>query len=368
MRRVERAVALLDKETRDWLLRNVKLRETSDPMTGVTLTDDGYVIFLGSELDEWTDPQVRIVLLHEIAHILRGDCLSLKENVDHHLSNIAQDSVINVGFPEFKAQFPDGRPYYWDFAAQYDELPSTYIPGWKVIYEVLKKHSPPTNPFDKSPGNSAKDREKAEQAHAKAVLEAREIPSLRNLSASSLVPTCSRGKVAIQPLPAWSRLVEKVARKVKRNGFGSLVHVRTWNRPGRAKGLRGAARQPRLTIFLVLDVSGSCASLEPVFRGLATTLKRAYNVRLGVFANSFATISRPDEVPPVGGGTEIRPVMAALDHLKPDLAIILTDGDFFDELTLPRCPVWFVLYGDDPPWKGKLRPKDKIINGEEVRR
>jgi len=56
MRRVERAVGLLDKETRDWLLRNVKLRETSDPMTGVTLTDDGYVIFLGSELDEWTDP------------------------------------------------------------------------------------------------------------------------------------------------------------------------------------------------------------------------------------------------------------------------------------------------------------------------
>ena len=368
MTRIERAVSLLDRETRDWFLRNLTPVENDSPLTGVSLGDNGYTIFLGSDLDQYDDAQTRIVMLHEIAHVLRGDCLTHGQGRDHELINVAHDSIINAGFPGFKTLFPSGPPYYWDFAAMYDELPSTYIPGWKIIYEVLKKHSPPVEPFDMAPQNNAKDREKAEQAHAKVVLEAREIPSLKDLGASSLVRTCAKGKVAVQPIPAWARLMERIARKVKRNGFGSLVHVRTWNRPGRVKGLRGAARQPRLTIFLVLDVSGSCQALEPVFRGLAATLKRSYNVQLGVFANSFATISHPDEVPSVGGGTEIRPVMAALDRLKPDLAIILTDGDFFDELTLPSCPVWFVLYGNDPTWKGKLRSKDKIIDGKEVKR
>lgn len=366
MTRTERAVSILDRETRDWVLRNFRIVEEDTFTSWVALTDDGYTVHLGTHMDDYNDRQVKIIMLHEIAHILRGDCLTRAPKEDKKICNIAHDCIINAGFPDFPEQFP-GRPYYWDFAAQYDELPSTHIPGWKIIYEVLKKHSPSVQPFDMGPQNEAKDRKKAEQAHAKAVLEAREISSLQELGAGSLVRTCSKGKVAVQPLPAWSRLIERIARKVKRNGFGSLVHVRTWNRPGRVKGLRGAARQPRLTIFLVLDVSGSCASLEPVFRGLATTLKRTYNVRLGVFANSFATISHPGEVPSVGGGTEIRPVMAALNRLRPDLAIILTDGEFFDELTLPSCPVWFVLYGNEPPWKGKLRSKDKIISGKEVK-
>jgi len=367
MNRAERAVSLLDRETRDWILRNISIVEENTFTSWVAITDSGYVMHLGTHMDNYSDRQVKIIMLHEIAHILRGDCLVRIPKEDKQICNTAHDCIINAGFPDFPEQFP-GRPYYWDYAAMYDELPSTHIPGWKVIYEVLKKHSPPMESFDGLPQNETKDREKAEQAHAKAVLEAREIPSLKDLGASSLVRTCAKGKVAVQPIPAWARLMERIARKVKRNGFGSLVHVRTWNRPGRVDGLRGVARQPRLTIFLVLDISGSCQALEPVFRGLAATLKRSYNVRLGVFANSFATISHPGEVPSVGGGTEIRPVMAALNRLKPDLAIILTDGEFFDELTLPTCPVWFVLYGNEPPWKRKLRSKDKIIDGKEVKR
>jgi len=367
MTRVERVAGLLDKETRNWLLRNLKVIETTDDLVGVALTDRGYILALGSQIDSYNDEQAKIVLLHEIAHVLRGDCLG-DGDVDPGLANIAKDSIINCGFPDFKSHFPSGPPYYWDLAKEYDELPSDMIPGWKLIYDVLKKNSPPMMvSFDAAPQNKTSSRKKAEQIHAKVVLEARKVEALKKLGAGPLVKGAYQGRVKGQPLPPWARLLNKITRKVRKNGFGSLVHVRTYNRPGRVEGLRGVARQPRLTIEVILDVSGSCSALEPVFRGLAQTLKRHYNVRLGVFANQFAEIKRAGEVPEVGGGTEIRPVMEALDKIRPDLAIILTDGDFFDALELPTCPVWFVIYGDEPKWATSLRPKDKIIMGEEVR-
>jgi len=363
MTRKSRTLKLLDKEVRNWLLRNVKLGEEGE-LSYAVLKDDGYTINLGSHIDDLTDEQARTIVFHEIAHILRGDCLVKDKTLDHYLMNVAMDSIINSGFPNFREMFAD-PPWYPDLAEQFEELPKDWVPGWKVIYDVLAKNGVQMVAIDGAPKNETTDKEKAERAHAKVILEARKVKELTELGAGAgIVDGSRRAVVQPQPLPKWARLLAKVNRKVRRNGFGSLVRVRTYNRPGRVEGLRGIARQPRLTIMVILDVSGSCANLEPVFRGLAATLKRHYNVRLGIFANEFAEVKHPAAEVDVGGGTVWKPVKEGIDKAGPSLAIVLTDGEFFDDLVLPKCPVWFVVYGSEPHWTNRLRPKDKVIMDE----
>ena len=447
------ALSLLPDSIRSWALENIHFT-TESGETYVELMDYGYRINLGDNFDVFSPGQKKIALLHELAHVLRGDCLLQADDSD--LLNISADATINGTMPELDKHFPikvNSRgnyyrevAYYWDYAQYLPQVPDNRIVSTMELYYLLQMESSQnknknegpafelimsskpgggssgdkksnqqqdqvgngkdeendnvdkgdggsgnnsqddetktrqnqnnskgsqnqTNDecqregLDAPPRNSASSYEKAEEVHARTILSARKIDELNKMAGLDIIISRRRVFVKPQPLPAWARLLGKIRSRIRRNGYGTLVDVRTYNRPGRAEGLRGIGRYPRLTVLVVLDVSGSCMHLEPLFRGLAQVLKRNYDVRLALFADRFSEIKTPTSIADVGGGTQIRPVLEGIKKINPSLAIVITDGYFFDEPSdLPNCPIWFVLKGmSSDRWRNKLRKKDKIF-------
>lgn len=368
--------SLLPIEMRKWALKHLRVEKVGNGIF-VRLTPNGYVLNLGRDFyDLYSEGQKKVILLHEISHVLRGDCLArYTEEIDRSFMNEILNLIVNQGLEsEFEKNFPRcpvvGRPpIYKDVKAEMENLPE-YVPDKITLYNLLKNNryrlvmgldAPP-----ELDAENEEEKERAKIAHIKAFMDAREVEdqTMKALAGKDLSIGMAPVSVQMQPLPIWAKAIENVQSKM-RSCKSSLSRVRTYNRPGRVEGLRGISRQPKLSVFVILDVSGSCEHLKPTFLGIAATLKRRFDVRLGIFADRFAELQSAYKLKDVGGGTQISPVISAIEKAKPDLAIIITDGHFFDNLNIRKVTprLWFVIFGEKPGWADLLRKGDRLIVG-----
>ncbi|MGQ4272227.1 vWA domain-containing protein [Nocardiopsis changdeensis] len=174
----------------------------------------------------------------------------------------------------------------------------------------------------------------------------------------------------MRPAVDWRARLGAVLRRGVYHGVGRVDF--TYRRPARRQGPPGphgrvllpATAAPAPDVAVVVDTSGSVgdAVLRLLVSEVAGVLERACGRRrLRVIccdrhAHPVQTVRRVEEVRLVGGGgTDLREGIAAAAGLRPDLVLVLTDGDTPWPDAPPRMPVVVGLVGGDaapepPAW------------------
>ncbi len=340
-----------------WARRNIRLEFSTNmtfPTATTRLTPTGYQIIIHPDFAIGGE-HTKLVLLHELSHIFRGDCVNKERMKDPLLYNYAEDAIINQHLPQGVVKEIDNLQYF--SLAEKIDLPTNYIVSTQVLYEKLKSLQKKGN--CSCGGHSTKgNTEKCEEAHARTILSARgevqrELEKETGASFSRFTHTAGNttsggAKVEIpEPLPV--ALPNQILRNLK-NFFGTRKRSRSWRRPGRVPLLRGSIFEPKYHLLVAIDVSGSCVSFWPQLGGAAAYLAKRHSVDISVFDTKAIKTKSLTNLPIFGGGTLIQPVFDLFRQGKYDALIVLTDGQLFDwpktETILNNPIVWIVIDGE----------------------
>lgn len=317
-----------------------------------------------------TEEEQVTLLLHEVSHILRGDCLrNFDKNTNHaQLWCMAADSLINENLNHTCVKGLNGILYHEHIRT--DKNIGKYMPAWlpttQFIFDKMLEHLPT---IELSCCGGAKpyegDRVEAEKIHIKTVLSIREsltsdegnllIKKLGfdlNINNGSLQSLVSGYKPAV-----WLHTL--LSHIQGRSFYGKLEYSRSYARQGRIEELKGNYRIPKKKIMIALDCSGSCSDFLQEFSELANWMKKKDSVQLAAFDVKAWKINTPKNLPNAGG-TSFQPVFKLASNLHADAVIMLTDGMATDVKPLPKMPViWCVTKNH---WKPEIRQQDFLMD------
>jgi hypothetical protein len=183
---------------------------------------------------------------------------------------------------------------------------------------------------------------------------------LRDVHAARQVPPPKRDPKVCQAL---AHLIPRLAARSLR---GSRVPDKTWRRPHRQDidYLPGRGRVPRARVIIAVDVSGSMAQWWDRILATAAALRRDYDIEVVAWADRAAFV-HGHQVPKVGYGTEMIPMLEMVIRERPDLLCVLSDMDIADHPTeRPDCRILWITTMHDPPAQLR-RPMDHMIRIEE---
>lgn len=332
------AVRRLSPALRAWIQRHVRLVHDAGmrEVAGVCLDDAGYKIVTGAKFSDKTAEQQTTVLLHEIAHALRGDCLPAHGGApitkkEHQRNNIAQDAIINSSLIQAHIEALGGVLYQRDFVARFPNagLLPEYLPPWRTLAALLERNGDGDEAgSDMCAGASytATDKAAAEAAHASAILDARGVVELKGLGRGVTLERRAAPitTVAWRPPSALDRALRAI-----RTAAGNAIskRIRSYARPGRVFGTKGISERARGRVLIALDVSGSCSSYAPQWFGAAQALRAHYDIEVVAFADAAAKVIRLATLPAVGSGTNFGPPFRYADEWRADVIVMLTDGE-----------------------------------------
>jgi hypothetical protein len=374
-------------------------------MIGVKLTDRGYKIAINAE--EWalTPPTLRrAALLHELAHVIRGDCLRTKADVatapEALLYNVAADAVINRTLPSLQsAPFGVVDPQRVAAAAglsadgmtanlAYSALKSKMTEVSEAsVQDLIQRVCFPADPaamsarqpqpaeslsdlfplpvhlrtwvaqrvewtasneslhrdvkgYEGEPGDAA-------VAHAKDTRELKEAAQKDNME-EALPKQPQRGGAGGGKGSTWTptqartvALCDKVREFVHTAGDAVRRRNRSYRRQGRWMLYPSRPYSLTHTFALYIDLSGSTLPHWEVFAGVARWAK-AEGARVFTFDDGVREW-HPGQKFTAGGGTSWRPIMESAKKEKLGAIVVVTDGDFFDRLEDPGIPVLWIL-------------------------
>jgi hypothetical protein len=362
-------------------LRRAGVRVIEDPSTptcSTQLTASGYVVRLGRLYSEADEEGRRVLVAHELGHIVRGDCLvdtaalarehGIAQQDAAKVANMAADSQINAGLPGEVVQRLGGVTYDV-LRSELTELPA-HLPGWRPVADALLRRAregcgcPGSGSCHEHGGmcrieHADPSDEAAQDAHASTILRIRTDEALAREAEriAGQMPGLPRAlpSYAPRPIPTIERVLRAVRLSVGRAGIRQ--HARTWARPGRVPLLRGSALLPRGRVCVAVDVSGSVQPVAGELLGQGSWLKRRYDVA----ACTFDVRVYPWKGTPTvtGGGTSFRPVYQWAERERADVLVMVTDGYADDIEPLPPMPVVWVLTPDGRA--PRLRAGDRLI-------
>lgn len=417
---------LFPVEINHWMKKYVNIRwDDSVPTAAVYLSDkDGYNILLNQQfMEKLSDAGKRMVILHEVSHIIRGDCLVMR-NVEHPGNwNVASDAHINrqIGNIEDLEQ-ESGMTFVQYERIKKENWPEN-IPATKTIYKLLsgegmdadsqnsqggnqegspeKKDGKENSRQNNSSGKEANsqnrgdsssssndqnskdagsggqnnkedyalssdvkgiegDYQACKEKHAETILTA---PKQFNAGANIKV---GKSQTVVQKCtdPYLILVLKNLLKNVVPRYGSTKVRTRTWARENRSSSyFRGHLRQRRIKVVVALDVSGSMGEYVPSILGIASELKDKLDVTLIVWADSAQIIKSVNNSWNVGGGTDVNPAIELIDKNMPDVSIVITDGHFNTGMKkLPKSPVIWALTGKYSTSDMIIsRNKDKIV-------
>lgn len=340
-------------------LLGITLREDQKqiPTACAVLTSHGYEI--------WTAPGYAIapVLWHEVSHVLRGDCITMKEvpPEERLIANVAMDSLINrhIDMAEIERTIPDSHGIKLEeLRQQYPEIP--LFPGdWEEVAEVLKKHAAQVQ---RATGDPRMDDdvtlEEAKKRQAIIIARAYQRGLLRM---SIPMPPLGEPHPTLRNI---NRIVRAVTMRHRAND-GLRQRVRSWTRPGRVRGLRGHATRRVRRVVILYDCSGSMTEWIPVLMGTQRALAKSHTLHTIVYDTRVCwqgTRVAPKDIP-CGGGTTVSPALAAAAAVEPDVVVAITDGEHEGSPTIPADlrPIIWCIVPHGTKQNLALRPQDRVL-------
>jgi hypothetical protein len=373
-------------------------------MIGVKLTDKGYKVVIN--VQEWalTPRELRrAALLHELAHVVRGDCLRVKveeaTGPEAMLYNIAADAVINRTLPSLcKAPFgvvdpqrvaaaaglsADGMTANLAYAALKNRIGEVSEPN---VQDLIQRVCFPADPaamaarqphpvdalsdlfplpvhlrtwvaqrvewtasneslhrdvkgYEGEPGDAA-------VAHAKETRELKDAAKKDN--AEDALPQAPRRGAGKGAGSAWTptqartvALCDKVREFVHTAGDAVRRRNRSYRRQGRWMLYPSRPYSLAHTFALYLDLSGSMYQHWEVLAGVARWAKSEGGK---VFTFDTEVVEWQEGKPfQAGGGTLWQPIVESAKREGLGAIIVVTDGEFFDRVEDPGIPVLWLL-------------------------
>lgn len=343
---------MLPNSVAQWALRNIQIEWTTDmPTAAAGLTRSGYKVFINPEY--WDklpfDEDRRCLLIHEISHILRGDCLvglNEKDSDEKHnpmVANLAMDAIINQNQVMHRSSDENGWLRLGNSKDRlgFDLTMETF--SWQFTYnEIMKKATENggggggQGQTDDAPfAEDGLSKGDAQKEHAKTVLDARDAVKGTELEGAVRGHFCynagnnagGRQKIDLPPALGVS-IPDLIANKVR--SIGQKVKVRSFRREGVVSGLKGVSRQPKAKVLVALDVSGSCTGYWPLVGGAAARMRKMFDVELCTFSDHCAKFVPGMEIDNWNGGTLFQPVLEYAERVKADILVVVTDGELYD--------------------------------------
>ena len=375
-------------------------------MIGVKLTDKGYRVVINAQ--EWalTPPELRrAALLHELAHVVRGDCLRTKADVasapEALLYNVAADAVINRALPSLcNAPFgvvdpqrvateanlsADGMTASLAYSAiksKMAELNEASVQDLiqRVCFppdsDAMAARQPhPTDTLsdlfplpvhlrtwvaqrvewtvEVARGGMSRDVRgyegkpgDAAVAHAKETRELKDAAKKDNVEdALPRQPRRSAGNVKGSTwTPTQARTValcDRVRQFVLTAGEAVRRRSRSYRRQGRWMLYPSRPYSLAHTFAIFIDLSGSMFQHWEVLAGVARWAK-AEGGRVFTFDTEVVEWQEGQRFH-AGGGTLWRPVIESAKKEQLGAIVVVTDGEFFDKLEDPGIPVLWIL-------------------------
>lgn len=323
------------------------------------------ILYMNPEFLNGDEEIRKIVLMHELMHVMRRDIAIMKNAKSKKEStayNIAMDLVINWTIDRDDKIEELGGLTYRNVLKKIPGIPHPTL-GYKTIFDFLMKSSEEDlnrlNPDDIGFDGeiSEEDLKELEKEIRRVSREnpgvARKIfevmkeleDSMRDRKKRESGAECgssdsdknARGNYDFTGNNNYSfdRRLATVMKTIKNiSKYGTCARSRTYCRPGRVEEIRGILDRKNISVHIALDVSGSMSDLIP---GMNNSLKRLRNefreIEVIIWADNAARCENLANPPNVGYGTDPKSILRcyAKSNLKaPSVLVVITDCVFED--------------------------------------
>jgi predicted metal-dependent peptidase len=314
--------------------------------------------------------QLAGVWLHEVAHLLRdhhgrAERLPPGDVRDRLRTNIAQDCEINDDLIADKIALPDGRVVPGDFEQPNGKLFEEYLPyiprsvivldcgsgshGQPAPWELPEGAGPTVSPVEAE--SLRRQAAEAMRAHQRA---RGNLPAGWQRWADQL----------LEPVIDWRVVLAGAVREAAAWASGALDY--TYRRPSRrAAAMPGVVlpslRRPLPRVAIVIDTSGSMGEddltsaigeVTGVLREVGIRGNRVTVLACDADVHTVAKVTKAEQITLAGGGgtdmrVGIKAALAAPE--RPQVVIVLTDGETPWPDETPSCRLIAGLIGDNPP-------------------
>ena len=320
------------------------LTYVSTPGIGTIGIDDRLRLYVDEvALNEWSNDELAVVLLHEVNHVLRGHSARCElVHADARRWNIAGDAEINDDLVEGGFVLP-GEPV----------LPSSLgLPDKQTAEYYYANMEGTSQPNDKMCGSGANgERQPWELGDDISVLPG--MPKHRVRSARAAIAEDIRNGKFRGSVPGnlgrwaetfgraqvpWEQMLHNAVRRGVLRRMGQVDY--TWARPNRrhfGKVLLPSLRRPLCEISIIIDTSGSMSQtdLDAAYTESRGIAEQSSGGRVTLIAcDSEAHVISEGRLPRSvaltgGGGTDMGAALelAARQRRSPIVVIVLTDGD-----------------------------------------
>jgi predicted metal-dependent peptidase len=310
------------------------------------------------------DEEKAAVLAHELAHLLRGDCVRLKmKEIDPFKWNIAADACINESKAdpllklERRLTSQLDRPISFVFKDRLIEkgmLPEEFSekePGTQEIYDNL------TDPKNQEgvPDSLSVDEDmtpaEAMREHTKAALDAKKIikelekagidTGLDGLGYSKVGGSGGREFAPVEPLGVY-----EIDPLLKELGRVRGQRRRSFRREGRVSCTPRMLPAKNKKLAIYVDISGSMNHIGRVAKAVALYLDK-YDVKWYLFGTKVTEIAGSHMIP-TGGYCDGTDFDCIFDNVPTDRqVVVITDGECHlgNPGRVPADTVWAVIGG-----------------------
>lgn len=351
---MQRIFAAIPEHLRVWVNRHVRWGAGNLSPTACAFIDKetGYNIQFNPDfIAEVSDAELTGLWLHEISNVLRGDCLTRKDDipVNWQAYVIAVEYVINDKLINQGVTLPDGGVTRATLEQYGPDVPLS-IHSAVYIAEWISKRAPNLESMLQD-FLIADNRGEVLQKHIEALMD---LPS-------SIRTDLVKRSIVNKPLSLDIGPVAEVAAQLYSHAKGYYeVWQNSWARENyNSDVLPGYALLESSRIVLALDASGSMMEYIGMYWQIADALEAlGAQVETWVWADIASFWPRGTDMPDVGGGTQLTPLLREFTD-SPCVVVVLTDGEIADVESAPGyvgvCQlVWALVPNGKEPFPASL--------------
>lgn len=310
---------------------------STSPMGTAHVNASGKVTIDPSFINDSDTSIVAFVLAHEYYHVVyRHFDRARRAGYDMLLFNVAADLIINTHLERLGFIRPAGKfTGVWRDNPIFDGMPDSCDTSEKVYKWLVDNNK--NNAVSEAMGDITHEDGGDGQREFSEVMQS-------NLKAEAAEEYAATAKAAGEahdaleiPSPpqhagGWMPLVKAMA--IESGRLVSSEFVRHFTRPSRRPEFAGfispsyRATVQRPSVYVYIDISGSMGDMpKAIYGGLKGVLRHMalYQPKFFAFNTEIHSIDIKSANLPLGGGTDIAKVIAAIRSDKPDLAIIVSD-------------------------------------------